>query len=101
MMGYGYNITIDDRWRIVMYIRALQRSQNAALADASPEEQAQLDKTKNAARRPWYAGICTSIVPDQYSLQRTKLMRVVRRRDPVDRTMSLAVHGSYRNQFQP
>ena len=30
MLGYGYNITIDDRWRIVMYIRALQRSQNAA-----------------------------------------------------------------------
>jgi len=46
MMGYNYNITIDDRWRIVMYIRALQRSQNAALADASPDEQAQLDKTK-------------------------------------------------------
>jgi mono/diheme cytochrome c family protein len=48
MLGYGYNITIDDRWRIVMYIRALQRSQNAMLADASPEEQAALDKTKPA-----------------------------------------------------
>jgi len=46
MLGYGYNVTIDDRWRIVMYIRALQRSQNAAYADASPDEQAQLDKTK-------------------------------------------------------
>jgi mono/diheme cytochrome c family protein len=46
MLGYGYNITIDDRWRIVMYVRALQRGQNAAYADASPDEQAQLDKTK-------------------------------------------------------
>jgi mono/diheme cytochrome c family protein len=45
MLGYGYNVTIDDRWRIVMYIRALQRSQNAALEDASPEEQKQLQKT--------------------------------------------------------
>jgi mono/diheme cytochrome c family protein len=50
MFGYGYNITIDDRWRIVMYIRALQRSQNAALEDASPEDQKQLqEKAKPAA----------------------------------------------------
>ena len=46
MLGYGYNITIDDRWRIVMYIRALQHSQNATLADASPQEQDELNKTK-------------------------------------------------------
>jgi mono/diheme cytochrome c family protein len=44
MMGYAYNIAIDDRWRIVMYIRALQLSQNAPLADASPEEQEALNK---------------------------------------------------------
>jgi mono/diheme cytochrome c family protein len=49
MLGYGYNITVDDRWRIVMYVRALQRSQNAPLADATPEEQAALDKTKKPA----------------------------------------------------
>lgn len=42
MLGYGYNVSMDDRWRIVMYLRALQRSQNAALADASPDEQKQL-----------------------------------------------------------
>jgi mono/diheme cytochrome c family protein len=46
MLGYGYNITIDDRWRIVMYVRALQLSQNAAYADASSEEQAELDKAR-------------------------------------------------------
>ena len=49
MLGYGYNITVDDRWRIVMYVRALQRSQNAPLADATPAEQANLDKTKKPA----------------------------------------------------
>jgi mono/diheme cytochrome c family protein len=42
MLGYAYNISIDDRWRIIMYIRALQRSQNASLDDASPEEQKDL-----------------------------------------------------------
>jgi mono/diheme cytochrome c family protein len=42
MLGYAYNIAVDDRWRIIMYIRALQRSQNAAFADASPTAQAQL-----------------------------------------------------------
>ncbi len=49
MLGYGYNVAIDDRWRIIMYIRALQRGQNAAVEDASPEEQAQLEKTKKPA----------------------------------------------------
>jgi mono/diheme cytochrome c family protein len=43
MMGYGYNIAIDDRWRIIMYIRALQHSDNAKLQDASPKEQQQLN----------------------------------------------------------
>jgi len=49
MMGYAYNITIDDRWRIVMYIRALQHSDNAALQDASAAEQQQLNKSKKPA----------------------------------------------------
>ena len=52
MLGYGYNITIDDRWRIVMYVRALQRGQNAPLSDATPDEQAQLDKTKKPPPSP-------------------------------------------------
>jgi mono/diheme cytochrome c family protein len=46
MLGYGYNITVDDRWRIVMYVRALQHSQNAMFADASADEQAALDKAR-------------------------------------------------------
>jgi len=52
MMGYGYNVTIDDRWRIVMYIRALQRSQNASFDDASPEEQQQLQQKAKPAAAP-------------------------------------------------
>jgi mono/diheme cytochrome c family protein len=52
MLGYAYNVSIDDRWRIVMYLRALQRSQNATLADATNEEQSQLDKTKKPAAAP-------------------------------------------------
>lgn len=46
MLGYGYNIAIDDRWRIIMYIRALQHSENAQLKDASPQEQSELQKAK-------------------------------------------------------
>jgi mono/diheme cytochrome c family protein len=42
MMGYGYNISIDDRWRIIMYIRALQHSAHATMNDASGPEREQL-----------------------------------------------------------
>ena len=49
MLGYGYNIAIDDRWRIIMYIRALQRSQNASIDDATPEDQAKLQPAAPAA----------------------------------------------------
>ena len=49
MMGYGYNLNIDDRWRIIMYIRALQHSENAKLQDASLEEQRQLQAPKKPA----------------------------------------------------
>jgi len=50
MLGYGYNVAIDDRWRIVMYIRALQLNQNAALEDASPENRSSFQgKQKSAA----------------------------------------------------
>ena len=49
MIGLGYNIAVDDRWRIIMYIRALERSQNATVDDASSDEQAQLEKSKKPA----------------------------------------------------
>jgi mono/diheme cytochrome c family protein len=44
MMAYGSIITVADRWAIIAYLRALQQSQNASLADVPPEHRAELDK---------------------------------------------------------
>jgi mono/diheme cytochrome c family protein len=52
MLGYGPNVSVTDRWAIIAYLRALQRSQNATEADIPPENRAELDKpaeTKPAA----------------------------------------------------
>lgn len=38
MMGYKHQIPVSDRWAIVAYVRALQRSQNAAAADVPTEQ---------------------------------------------------------------
>jgi Cytochrome C oxidase, cbb3-type, subunit III len=42
MLDYRTQIEPTDRWAIVAYIRALQRSQQATLADVPPEEAAKL-----------------------------------------------------------
>ncbi|MDQ6624663.1 MAG: cytochrome c [Verrucomicrobiota bacterium] len=44
MMSYGPNVTVQDRWAIISYLRALQRSQNATVADVPPEARVELDK---------------------------------------------------------
>ena len=44
MMAYGPTIIVPDRWAIIAYLRALQRSQNAAIADVPEEHRADLDK---------------------------------------------------------
>jgi cytochrome c1 len=44
MMAYGPTIIMADRWAIIAYLRALQRSQNAAIADVPEERRAELDK---------------------------------------------------------
>lgn len=44
MMSYGPNVTVQDRWAIIAYLRALQRSQNATIGDVPPEARAQLEK---------------------------------------------------------
>jgi Cytochrome C oxidase, cbb3-type, subunit III len=44
MLAYGPNIMVADRWAIICYLRALQRSQNATAADVPPEHQADLEK---------------------------------------------------------
>jgi mono/diheme cytochrome c family protein len=42
MASYGSQIPVDDRWAIVAYVRALQRSQNATIDDVPADLQAQL-----------------------------------------------------------
>ena len=44
MGAYGPNIAVEDRWAIVAYLRALQRSQRAALADLPEEKQKELQQ---------------------------------------------------------
>jgi mono/diheme cytochrome c family protein len=44
MMGYGHNITVNDRWAIIAYLRALQRGQQATAADVPPEARVELEK---------------------------------------------------------
>ena len=44
MMAYGPNVVVSDRWAIIAYLRALQRSQNATTADVPPEAQVELEK---------------------------------------------------------
>jgi mono/diheme cytochrome c family protein len=46
MMSYGGNVPVADRWAIIAYVRALQRSQNAAAADIPAEELAKLEKAE-------------------------------------------------------
>jgi mono/diheme cytochrome c family protein len=43
MYPYASRVTPADRWAIVAYIRALQLSQNAALADAEPAQRSKLE----------------------------------------------------------
>ena len=44
MMAYGPNIIVPDRWAIIAYVRALQRSQNATVADVPEDRRAELEK---------------------------------------------------------
>jgi len=43
MPGYSHQISVEDRWAIVGYVRALQRSQNASLSDIPEEERARIE----------------------------------------------------------
>ncbi|MEO6600552.1 MAG: quinol:electron acceptor oxidoreductase subunit ActD [Polyangiaceae bacterium] len=42
MPGYGAQIKTEDRWAIIMYVRALQRSRNGSLDDLPPNARASL-----------------------------------------------------------
>lgn len=45
MPSYRYHVSPDDRWRIIAYIRALQLSQRATLADVPADKRSELDKS--------------------------------------------------------
>jgi mono/diheme cytochrome c family protein len=51
MMAYGPRITVADRWAIVCYLRALQRSQHATAADVPPEHQVDLEPKPEAEKK--------------------------------------------------
>ena len=44
MMAYGPTITVADRWAVIAYLRALQRSQNATVNDVPEQSRAAMDK---------------------------------------------------------
>jgi mono/diheme cytochrome c family protein len=44
MMAYGSILTVNDRWAVIAYLRALQRSQNASVNDVPQNERASLEK---------------------------------------------------------
>lgn len=44
MLAYGPNITVADRWAIIAYLRALQRSQSGTINDVPAEHRAELQK---------------------------------------------------------
>jgi mono/diheme cytochrome c family protein len=46
MGAYGPQITVEDRWAIVAYLRALQKSQNAKLAELPEAQQKELNSAK-------------------------------------------------------
>jgi mono/diheme cytochrome c family protein len=46
MMAYGDKVTVKDRWAIIAYIRALQRSQNATVNDVPEDQRAGLESQK-------------------------------------------------------
>jgi mono/diheme cytochrome c family protein len=48
MYGYGPNLNLKQRWAIVSYLRALQRTQTGTVADLSEANRAALDASEKA-----------------------------------------------------
>jgi mono/diheme cytochrome c family protein len=47
MPDLGWQVPVDDRWRIIAYIRALQLSQNATVAELPPEAKQAAEQALN------------------------------------------------------
>jgi mono/diheme cytochrome c family protein len=50
MPSYAAALTVEERWAVVAYVRALQLSQLARLDQVPPEERARLEREKGQAR---------------------------------------------------
>ncbi len=46
MSGYAAQVPVEDRWRIIAYVRALQLSQDGKLSDVPAAERSQLEGAK-------------------------------------------------------
>jgi hypothetical protein len=46
MNSYATQLSVDDRWAVVAYVRALQLSQHAALDQVPPEARERLQKER-------------------------------------------------------
>jgi hypothetical protein len=55
MFDYSERIHAEDRWRIVAYVKTLQFSQNATLAEVPEPERPNLDKPKTVATTPGHS----------------------------------------------
>ena len=44
MAGYGSQVSLNDRWAIAVYVKALQRSQNATLQDVPPDQRGSFER---------------------------------------------------------
>jgi hypothetical protein len=51
MPDYASQIEVPDRWAIAAYIKALQLSQHAPVADVPPEKRGDLDRPPAPAAR--------------------------------------------------
>ena len=52
MMAYGDKVTVKDRWAVISYIRALQKSENARLEDVPEDKRATLQAENKPADNP-------------------------------------------------
>ena len=44
MAGYASQVSLEDRWAISVYVKALQRSRNATMQDVPNDQRANLDR---------------------------------------------------------
>jgi mono/diheme cytochrome c family protein len=44
MPAYDYQLTVEERWAVVAYLKALQRSQTARVGDLPPDVRSELEK---------------------------------------------------------